>query len=639
MNKPLWTPSENFKKNTQLYKFIQENDFASYDDLYQWSIDEPEHFWKKVWDISKIKGDLNNTPIICDKDDVEKAIFFKDATLNFAENILNDSKEIAIYFKCENGYTRILTFEDIKKQTIAIAKYLKSKGVEKGDRVAGYLPNQPETIIAMLAAASIGAIWTACSPDFGIQGVLDRFSQIEPKILITATSYAYHGKEIRYIERLDEILNNLPSIQNVIIAPINTEETIKTEHSLWQDIINQTTDYAFHFEQFPFNHPLYILYSSGTTGIPKCIVHGSGGTLLEHKKEHFFHADTQEGDRVFYYTTCSWMMWHWLVSALSFKATIILYDGSPTYPSIGTLFDMAEEYKITFFGTSAKYLSSLQKLGYAAKNLNLQHLKIIGSTGSPLLPETFEYIYNDIKQDVNVSSLSGGTDIIGCFAFGCLIKPVFKGELQGPTLGFAIDVMDEDGQLLKTGKGELICKNPFPSRPIGFWKDETAEKYHNAYFARFKNIWHHGDFIEWTKNKGLIIHGRSDATLNPGGVRIGTSEIYRQVEKVESVLECLAIGQKWRDDERVILFVVLKNGIHLTDDLKTLIKNTIKDNTTPRHVPSKIIQVPDLPRTKNGKITELAVRNIVHGEEVKNTHILLNADILNYFKNLEELKN
>ncbi|CAO5675196.1 MAG: Acetyl-coenzyme A synthetase [Holosporales bacterium] len=619
---------------------MKKKGFDSYEDLHQWSIDYLEDFWKDVWDITHIKGTLNQTTIIDNKEDVENAIFFKNATLNFAKNLIDhdDLEATAIHFESENGIIRTLTYKELQKQTIALAKYFISKGVKAGDRVAGYLPNQPETVIAMLASASIGAIWTACSPDFGVQGVLDRFLQVEPKILIISDSYFYHGKDIAYSARLDDILSKLVTVKNVIVTSLDGIKDIDTPHTLWKNIIDETKDFSFEFQEFPFNHPLYILYSSGTTGIPKCIVHGAGGTLLEHVKEHYFHANTKPSDPVFYYTTCSWMMWHWLVSALKFKAKIVLFDGSPTSPNLGRLFEMADRLNITFFGTSAKYLSSLQKLGYSAKDLPLQNLKIIGSTGSPLAPETFEYVYEEIKKDVNVSSLSGGTDIVGCFAFGCPVKPVFKGELQGPTLGLAVNVMNEDGVLLKEGKGELVCLKPFPSRPVGFWNDEENKKYHQAYFSRFKNVWHHGDFIEWTKNHGLIIHGRSDATLNPGGVRIGTAEIYRQVEKIDVVVESLAVGQKWRDDERVVLFVVLKEGYFLNDDLKSEIKNLIKENTTPRHVPSKIIQVPDLPRTKNGKITELAVRNTIHNEDVKNTEVLLNADVLNFFKDIKELK-
>lgn len=628
---PLWVPKQ--IENTNIYKYMSEKGFKTYFDLYDWTIRNPEIFWTDVWSLTGIKGDLNGTRVLKNPDRVKEAVFFEDATLNFAENILaSNSDETAIYFVPEIGDEHTLTFKQLKDKSIKLAKYLKCKGIKSGDCVAGYMPNVPETIIAMLATTSIGAVWTACSPDFAVPSVLDRLQQVNPKILVMSDCYTYNGKEFKYLDRAQELLDKLPSVQELIVV---SKEPSKFTNL--HEILSEQTADDFVFEQFPFNHPLYILYSSGTTGIPKCIVHGAGGTLIEHKKEHYFHADTKPGDRVFYFTTCSWMMWHWLISALSLKASIVLYDGSPMYPTYGRLFEMAESKKINFLGVSAKYLSALQKEGYTTDGLNLDSLHYIGSTGSPLLPETFDYVYESLKKDVDLSSLSGGTDIVGCFVFGCPILPVYRGELQSITLGIALDIVDEMGE--PTNKGEMICRQPFPSRPIGFWNDADGTKYHKAYYDRFDNIWHHGDFVERTEHNGLIIHGRSDSTLNPGGIRIGTAEIYRQVDAIPEVLESLAVGQVWDGDERIVLFVVLKGNASLTEDLKQTIRHQIRTNTTPRHVPSKIIQVPDLPRTKNGKITELAVKQIIQGMEVKNKSILANPEVLSFFSNLEELSN
>lgn len=630
----LWKPTSDFIKKTNIKFYMDKRGFYDYWSLYRWSIENPSDFWLDVWHTTKIIGSLNKTTVLSHENDIEHAVFFKDATLNFAQNMLNNASDSpAIIFHREDDFTRTLTYKSLKDQVIRFALYLQSIGVTPNDRVAGYMPNTPETIIAMLATTAIGATWTACSPDFGVQGVLDRFQQVQPKVLIISDKYHYHGKVFSYIDRLKDILPQLPSVTHVCVAPVeNANETF--DYPMFHEVIAQQKPEAaeaFVFQEFPFNHPAYILYSSGTTGVPKCIIHGAGGTLIEHKKELHFHADVKLNDVIFYFTTCSWMMWHWLVSGLSMKATIVLYDGSPTFPTLGRLFDLIEKYNIRFFGTSAKFLSTLQKAGYTTEGISLNTLDIIGSTGSILAPETFDYVYQSIKKDVNLSSLSGGTDIIGCFVFGCPVLPVYRGELQTPTLGLNIDVFDEAGQSLKQGKGELVCKAPFPSRPIGFFNDPKGEKYHQAYYSKYKNIWFHGDFVEWTSQNGLIIHGRSDAVLNPGGVRIGTAEIYRQVEKIDYVLESLAVGQKLEKDERIILFVVLKDGIILTEEHIDEIKNNIRVNTTPRHIPAKIIQVPDLPRTKNGKITELAVRQIIHDEPVKNKEVLLKPEVLDYF--------
>lgn len=631
-----WFPSSERIANSLLKQFASSIPYSSYNDLHQWSAQNIPEFWDMVWKFCGVIGEKGDQ-ILENPTNIEKAVFFPKAKLNFAQNLLQQRDDhIAITFIGENKINRQLTYQELYWIVAKIADHFKQWGITKGDRVAGYLPNMPETVAAMLATTAHGAIWTACSPDFGIQGVIDRFSQIEPKVLVTVDGYYYNGKEFSCLDRLPEILEHLPSIERVVVV---SYLGLKHSYSRWDQLLatSDATDVAF--TPVNFNDPLYILYSSGTTGIPKCIVHGVGGTLLKHLSEHQLHCDIKSGDRVFYFTTCSWMMWHWLVSALASRAHIILFDGSPTYPSPTFLWDIAQDLQINFFGTSAKYLSNLHKLEVdITKTHNLKHLRTIGSTGSPLLPETFDYVWNSIKKDVQISSLSGGTDIVSCFVMGNPLNPVYRGEIQGPTLGLAIDVVDEQGIPLKTGAGELVCTKPFPCRPIGFWKDTFGEKYHNAYYDRFSNVWHHGDFCEWTKHHGLIIHGRSDATLNPGGVRIGTAEIYRQLENIDQITECLAIGQKWKDDERVILFIVLKKNTELTSDLINHIKKHIRQNTSPRHVPAKIIAVSDLPRTKNNKLAEMAVKDIVHGKEIKNKEALLNPECLGAFVTMPELQ-
>ncbi|MBY0462107.1 MAG: acetoacetate--CoA ligase, partial [Alphaproteobacteria bacterium] len=495
---------------------------------------------------------------------------------------------------------------------------------------AGYLPNLPETVIAMLAAASIGAIWTSCSPDFGTKSLIDRFSQVRPKILLIADGYTYQGKIFNCLERVPEILQEIPSIQHTIVVPyLGTKEA--HPYTDWTEILKSQKPAEIEFKQLPFNHPLFILYSSGTTGIPKCIVHGAGGTLLQHLKEHQLHCDIKPGDKVFYYTTCGWMMWNWLVSALASNASLVLYEGSPTYPTFGHLFQIAEEIGITLFGTSAKYLSALEKAEFKASQ-DLSKLKTIASTGSPLANETFEYVYKSIKKDLHLASISGGTDIISCFMLGNPLLPVWPGQLQGAGLGMKVEIFDDGGNSLDSGQGELVCTAPFPSRPLGFWNDKEGQKYTNAYFSRYPNVWHHGDFIERTPEDGFIIYGRSDATLNPGGVRIGSAEIYRQVEQVYEVLESLAVGQQINGDEHIILFVRLRQNYHLTGELFDRIKKQIRANTTPRHVPTHIYQVQDLPRTKNGKLSEIVVRQILGQQPIKNLDALANLECLEQFK-------
>lgn len=631
-----WSPSPENIKNSLLSTFAKNITYSSYHDLHKWSITHIPEFWNNVWDFCGVIGDKGKE-ILKNPEDIEKAVFFPNAQLNFAENLLRQADDhIAITFINENCTKRQITRKELYWVVTKIACHFKQWGITKGDRVAGYLPNIPETVASMLAAASQGAIWTACSPDFGAQGVIDRFSQIEPKVLITVDGYHYNGKTFSCLERLPEILQKLPSVERVVVI---SYLGLDHHYSRWDQLLSTSDATDITFVPTNFNDPLYILYSSGTTGIPKCIVHGVGGTLLKHLTEHQLQCNFKPFDRIFYFTTCSWMMWHWLVSALASRAHIVLFDGSPTYPNPTFLWDIAEQLQINFFGTSAKYLSTLHKLGIdISKTHELKELKAIGSTGSPLVPETFDYIWKSIKKDVQINSLSGGTDIISCFVMGNPISPVYRGEIQGPTLGLAIDVFNESGQPLQEKAGELVCKKPFPCRPVGFWQDKTGEKYHNAYYAKFSNVWHHGDFCEWTKNQGLIIHGRSDTTLNPGGVRIGTAEIYRQLENIDDISECLAIGQKWQDDERIILFVIIKQGKSLDNQLVTTIKNQIRKNTTPRHVPAKIISVTDLPRTKNNKLAETAVRDIVHNKEIKNKEALLNPECLDIFAKIPELQ-
>ncbi len=633
-----WTPSPERIANSLLVQFAKDIPHKNYQDLQRWSINNIPQFWNKVWDFCNVIGTKGES-VLLNPQSVEHAQFFPNATLNFAQNLLRQKNDLpAITFVSENKTQRQLTYQELYLTVSKITDRFKDWGVTKGDRVAGYLPNIPETVAAMLATAAQGAVWTACSPDFGIQGVIDRFSQIEPKVLVIADGYHYNGKEFSCLERLPEILEHLPTVERVVVV---SYLGLQHGYPRWDQLLASSDATEISFTPVNFNDPLYILYSSGTTGIPKCIVHGVGGTLLKHLCEHQLQCDIKPNDNVFYFTTCSWMMWHWLVSALASNAHIVLFDGSPTFSTPTLLWDIAEELQINFFGISAKYLSNLHKLEVdITKTHKLNELKTIGSTGSPLLPETFEYIWGNLKRDVQISSLSGGTDIVSCFVMGNPLSTVHCGEIQGPALGLAVDVFDEQGNSLKTGAGELVCTKPFPCRPISFFKDDSGQKYHQAYYARFNNIWHHGDFCEWTKNHGLIIHGRSDATLNPGGVRIGTAEIYRQLENIDEVSECLAIGQKWHDDERIILFIVLKPKFELTVDLINHIRQHIHKNTTPRHVPAKIIAVSDLPRTKNNKLAEITVRDVIHGKEINNKEALLNPECLNEFHKIAiELRN
>lgn len=660
---PLWRPTQERIRSSRLYDYVTwlqtkdegaslssiGQDISShYEQLHQWSVTHKEDFWSSLWDYFDIKGDKGGK-VLENGAAMPGAQWFPESSLNFAENLLQaNANDIALIECGEDGRRNVLTYGDLKQQAAALAAYLGSCGVEKGDRVAAFLPNSHYAVVGMLATASLGAIWSSCSPDFGLQGVVDRFAQIQPKVLIACDGYFYGGKAIDTRERVDQIVSALDSLNKVIIAPYrNLESTPKPLCIPWPDALSEHQDAALQFTPCSFSDPLYILYSSGTTGTPKCIVHSLGGTLLQHLKELALHSDVNSTSTLFYYTTCGWMMWNWLVSGLALGASLVIYDGSPFHPTQSILFDIAERESIDVFGASAKYYAACEKYGLKpAQSHELSALRTLLSTGSPLSHESFDYIYRDIKHDLCVSSISGGTDIVSCFALGNPVLPVYKGELQCSGLGMDLDFFNDEAQSLVTGKGELVCKQAFPSMPIGFWNDYEGNKYHAAYFSRFPNTWAHGDYGEFIphqpgdtlEQRGIIIHGRSDAVLNPGGVRIGTAEIYRQVEKIDAVFESIAIGQQWEDDVRVVLFVRLKDGLQLDEALTQEIRTVIRQNTTPRHVPAKIIQVPDIPRTLSGKLVELAVRDIVHGQTVKNQDALANPDALQYFSDLEALK-
>ena len=611
--------------------------------LYDFSISELEKFWVSLKDYTCVIAETWGETELENPGQMPGARFFPDGRFSFAENLLSrrDDGE-AIVFRGEDQVKRRLTYGELYDQVSRCAQALQGMGLTKGDRVGGYLPNMPEAIIAMLAATSLGAIWSSCSPDFGVQGVLDRFGQIEPKVVFCADGYHYNGKTHDSLAKLGEILQSLPSVERTVIIPYtrSAPPLDNLQNTILMDAFIAPYDAAeIQFERFEFNHPLYIMYSSGTTGAPKCIVHGAGGTLLQHLKEHQLHCDIKPGDRLFFFTTCGWMMWNWLVTALASQATLMLYDGSPFYPDGNVLFDYADQEKITHFGTSAKFIDAIIKAKLEPKKTHsLESVRLLASTGSPLAPDAFSYIYDHIKSDLHLASIAGGTDLMACFVLGNPNGAVWKGEIQARALGMAVEVFDDDGNPMRGQKGELVCTRPFPSMPLGFYKDDDGSRYHAAYFEKYPNIWWHGDYIELTEHGGVIIYGRSDATLNPGGVRIGTAEIYRQVEKLEEVVEAIVVGQQWDNDTRVVLFVVLREGITLDDALTDKIKTEIRNRCTPRHVPAKVIQVADIPRTKSGKITELAVRDIIHDRPVKNQEALANPDALKLFVELEQLK-
>jgi acetoacetyl-CoA synthetase len=649
---PLWQPSAERIERSNLKAFMRAakrqwgGAFGDYAELHRWSVDQPEQFWVSVWDFGRVIGERGKT-VLLDGDRMPGAQWFPEARLNFAQNLLRstDSSD-ALVFWGEDKFKARYTHAELYRQVAQLAAALRGMGVVEGDRVAAYMPNLPETLVAMLATASIGATFSSASPDFGVQGVLDRFGQIKPKVLIAADGYFYNGKTIAILDKVAAVADQLETLERVLIVNYvhQDHDLTNIRHALMlADFVEPHRDVVdIEFAQLPFSHPLYIMYSSGTTGVPKCIVHCAGGALLQHLKEHLLHGDVKPGDRLFYFTTCGWMMWNWLVSGLAAGATLLLYDGSPFIGRGNVLFDYAEAEGMTHFGTSAKFIDAIAKIGLEpARTRSLATLRVMFSTGSPLVAESFDYVYRSVKQDLQLASISGGTDILSCFVLGNPIAPVWRGEIQCAALGMATEVFDEQGKPVRGEKGELVCTRPFPAMPIGFLNDADGAKYRAAYFQRFANIWCHGDYAEVTEHGGFIIYGRSDATLNPGGVRIGTAEIYRQVEKLDEVVESIVIGQNWPpqdpNDARVVLFVKLREGVALDEDLGKRIKEVIRDNTTPRHVPAKILQVADIPRTKSGKIVELAVRNVVHGEPVTNREALANPEALEHFANRAEL--
>jgi len=648
LNTPLWTPSKERIASAPITAFMAEASkrakraLETFDDLHDWSVADRETFWDLLWDWAGVIGEKGGA-VIADGDKMPGARFFPDAQLNFAENLLRGKGSgDALVFHGEDKVQRRLSWDELRDEVSRLQQLFVSLGVKRGDRIAAMMPNMPETISAMLAAASIGAVWSSCSPDFGEQGVLDRFGQIEPVLLIVPDGYWYAGKRIEVGGKVAAIAEKLTSVRNVLVTEyLGQAENIATETPkamTLKEAVEPFPALPVTFERLPFSHPLYILYSSGTTGIPKCIVHGAGGSLLQHLKEHRLHCGIGAGDRVFYFTTCGWMMWNWMVSALASDASLMLYDGSPFHPDGNVLFDYAQAEKFTLFGTSAKFIDTLRKSGLRPiETHDLSPVRALTSTGSPLSPEGFAFVYDGIKADVHLASMSGGTDIMGCFVLGIPTRPVWSGEIQGPALGMAVDVWDDEGRPVREEKGELVCSNAFPSMPLGFWNDPDGSRYRAAYFERFDNVWCHGDFAEWTAHGGMIIHGRSDATLNPGGVRIGTAEIYNQVEQMGEVAEALCIGQNFEDDVRVVLFVRLAPGVVLDDDLQKRIRTRIRTGASPRHVPAKIVEVADIPRTKSGKITELAVRDVVHGRPVKNKEALANPEALDLFRDIPEL--
>jgi acetoacetyl-CoA synthetase len=649
MAKLLWKPSEDRIKNSNMYRFMgfinekHNQHFTEYGPLYKWSIENIPDFWAAMWEFADIKAFKPYDQVIDDVNIMPGAKWFSGARLNFAENLLRyRDDQVALIFKGEDHDSKKMTYAELYVEVARVAKSLKEAGVQVGDRVAAFIPNMPEAIIAMLAATSLGATWSSCSPDFGIKGVLDRFGQIKPKVLFTANGYWFKGKGLDSLERMSNILKKLPSIEKVVVVPYTEQDPDISgipNAIHYREFKSPDANLEIEFEQLPFDHPLYIMYSSGTTGLPKCMVQSAGGILIHQLKELILHTDLKREDVIFYFTTCGWMMWNWLTSSLGVGASLMLFDGNPFHPDPGALWKMAQDEKITIFGTSAGYIAALQNAGVKpGKEYDLTALKTILSTGSPLSVEGFEFIYEEVKKDLQLASISGGSDLNGCFALGNPMGPVYAGELQCRGLAMKVEAFNEDGKPVINQQGELVCSAPFPSMPIYFWDDPKGEKYHAAYFDVYPNIWRHGDFIEINDRGGVIIYGRSDATLNPGGVRIGTAEIYRQAEQLDEIEDSLVVGQNWKNDVRVILFVQMAKGCELTEDLKNKIKKTIRTNASPRHVPAKILAVPEIPYTLNMKKVELAVKKVIQGQEVKNKDALKNPEILDFYANLKELQ-
>ena len=639
-NPIIWQPTPEQIRDSAMHRFMCQRGFDDYASLHEWSINEPGEFWPAVVEFCEIELDKPPQRVVTHPQNVMRAGWFEGARLNFARHLLRHSgASPAIVFCGEDGTRQTLSRDELRAAVARVAAGLQSVGVVKGDRVAGVLPNCPEAVIAMLATASLGAIWSSCSPDFGVNGIVDRFGQIEPKVLFAVNAYRYNGKVCKTLDTVKQVVSRLPGLVSTVVIPFVASASAEFECSTattWDEFAVDAA--ALKFASVPFDHPLYIVYSSGTTGVPKCIVHGHGGTLLQQSKEHVLHTGVVAGDRLFYFTTCGWMMWNWLVCGLGAGATLILFDGAPFFNEGRILWDIAERERISIFGTSAKYLSALQNTELRPiDEYSLGDLKSVLSTGSPLAPESFDFVYDAIGKNLQLASISGGTDILSCFIIGNPALPVRRGELQCKGLGMAVEIYRDDGTSVIGEQGELVCTKPFPSAPVGFWNDPDDVRYRAAYFDRFPNVWAHGDFAEQTQDGGFVIHGRSDAVLNPGGVRIGTAEIYRQVEQLDEVVEAIAIGQNWQDDVRVVLFVVLRAGVVLDDALIQKIRSTVRENTTPRHVPAKVLAVDDIPRTRSGKMVELAVRSVVHGDTVKNIEALANPGALEFFRDRPEL--
>ncbi|GGI79212.1 acetoacetate--CoA ligase [Legionella impletisoli] len=645
-NKAIWYPTN--PKKTRMWQFMQSvsktesQSLNTYHALHDWSIENPALFWQKLCEFFDIKFDTPPDQILNDYDHMIQAKWFQGATFNFAEKLLNGPPDQpAIIALDEQNKRTVLTYRELRNAVARCAAGLKKAGIQSGDRVAAFMPNVAETVIAFLASASIGAIWSSCSPDFGVQAAVDRLGQLEPKLLFLSNQHQYNGKLHQDLEKLNDFIDLMPSLDQVVVCPMHNQSLDISSYpkaKVWQEFLNRDANLTF--TSLPFSHPLYILFSSGTTGKPKCILHSAGGALLQHIKELGLHTDISSEDRLFFYTTCGWMMWNWMVSVLALGATLVLYEGSPNFPNAYRLFELIDSEKITVFGTSAKFLSMVEKSeAFPAQYYEMSDLRCLLSTGSPLLPKNYDFVYEHIKSNLQLASISGGTDIVSCFALGNPMLPIYRGELQCLGLGMSVKIFNEHGEPIKGERGELVCTQPFPSMPLGFWQDDDKTNYKKAYFDRFPGVWAHGDFAELTEHGGLIIYGRSDAVLNPGGVRIGTAEIYRQVEKIPEILDSVVIGQDWQDDIRIVLFVKLKRGVILNEELKNTIRQTIRTNASPRHVPAKIIEVPDIPRTINNKIVELAVRNIVHGKPVNNIQSLANPEALEYFKSLDDLYN